>query len=251
VTDRVTAEVAEAAEVSRPLPRALLQEHDGWLYFAAVSGERGRIWEQEFRRPDSFAVVDLAVRTLPLLHRRQLDEGRRLLAETETALESLRARHAGTSILFVLESLYYPLLALYNYRAGELAPAGQNLDRGTAALARAIELEPFLIPLAYRCAEFELHHARIARDRRRWAEMRRHLDRALAMIRGDLPFCALQGGAEVSLAEVQAFFRRLPAIDPRMADFARQLTDDATRHRLFDLFILGIYALPGFVIAYP
>ncbi len=240
-----------AAGISRPFPKALLQEHDGWLYFAAVSGERGRAWEQELRRPESFAIVDLGVRTLPLLHRRRLDEARRLLAEAREALEAFGERNARPSIRLVLESLYYPLLALYDYRAGELAPAERNLDRGAGALAAAIELEPFLMPLAYRCAEFELHHARIARDRRQWEAMRRHADRALAMVRGSLPFCALPGGGEVSLAEVQAFFQGLPPIDPEMEKFSRQLTDDATRYRLFDLFILGIYALPGFVIPYP
>jgi hypothetical protein len=238
-----------APEISRPFPTALLQEHDGWLYFAAVSGERGRIWEQEFRRPESFEIVNITGRALPILHRRQFEQGRRLLAEAETALGSLR--NARPSVLFVLESLFYPLLAYYNYRVGELALAGQNLDRGAGALASAIELEPFLIPLAYRCSEFELHHARIARDQRRWEEMRRRIDRALAMIGGSLPFCVLPGGAEVTLAKVQAFFRGLPPIDPQMEEFSRQLTDDRTRHHLFDLFILGIYAIPGFVISYP
>lgn len=242
-----------APETSQPLPKALLQEHDGWLYFAAVSGERGRAWEQEFRRPESFGIVDLTVRALPLLHRRQFEPARRLLAEAETALEALRERapEIRASILFVLDSLYYPLLALHDYRVGELAPAERNLERGARALASAIEMEPFLVPLAYRCAEFELHHARIARDRRRWEEMRRHLDRALAMIRGSHPFCGLPGGADITLAEVQAFFRGLPPVAPEMERFSRQLTDDSTRHHLFDLFILGIYALPGFVVAYP
>src|SRR5262249_5781078 len=82
---------------------------------------------------------------------------------------------------------HHPLLALYQSRAGEWEGAGRSLERGTAAVAAAIEIEPFLIPLAFRCAEFELHHARIARDRRQWAEMHRHVDRGVAMIGGRLP----------------------------------------------------------------
>ena len=46
--------------------------------------------------------------------------------------------------------------------------------------------------------------------------------------------------------EIQAY-----QTDLKMESFARQLTDDAARHRLFDHFVLGIYALPGFVISYP
>ncbi|HEY3571442.1 MAG TPA: hypothetical protein VGP73_26180 [Thermoanaerobaculia bacterium] len=242
-------EAGAQASTPRPILKAFLQEHDGWLYFVAQSGETGRVWEREFRQPDPFAIVTTGNRTLPLLHRRELARARRLLDEAEAALGALE--EVRPSIRLVLESLHYPLLALYHYRAGELEAAGRSLERGAAALAAAIEIEPFLLPLAFRCAEFELHHARIARDQRRWGEMRRHIDRGVAMIDGRLPFCPLPGGGEVTLAAVKAFFRGLPPSEPQMEQFARQLTDDRTRHRLFDLFVLGIYAMPGFVIPQP
>lgn len=233
----------------RPPPQALLQEHDGWLYFAAISGARGRTWAEEFRRPECFGVLTTAGRALPLLHRRDFDGGRRLLEEAESGLRALRG--ARPSFLFVLESIYHPLLAYYHYCLGDLAPARQDLDRGEAGVAAAIELEPFLLPLAFRCAEFALHRARLCRNQRRWDEMRRHIDQALAMIGGNRAFCTLPGGGEVTLPQVQSFFRGLPPIDPEMERFSRQLTDDRTRHHLFDLFVLGIYAIPGLVISYP
>lgn len=234
---------------SRSLSQALSQEHDGWLYFASVSGERGRRWVEEFRGSPGFDVLGLTVRALPLLHRRDFASGRRLLEEAGRILGSLR--DGPPSFVLVLESIYHPLLAYHDYCVGELALARQGLDRGETALAAAIELEPFLLPLAFRCAEFELHRARLDRNQRRWAEMHRHIDTALAMIHGRSPFCMLPGGSEVALPEIQAFFRDLPPIDPAMESFSRQLTDDPTRHRLFDRFILGIYTLPGFVISYP
>jgi hypothetical protein len=236
----------EAAAVPRPLSQALLQEHDGWLYFASVSGERGRLWAAEFRQTEPMEIVATAGRALPLFHRREFEKGRRLLEEAETGLRSLGS--ARPSIVHAVESIYFPLLAYYHYCLGEFAPAGQDLDGADRAVAAAIGLEPFLLPLAFRCSEFELHRARIARNQRRWEEMHLHIGRTLEMIHGDRPFCVLPGGGQVLLSEVQAFFRGLPPGKPEMEVFARQLTDDKTRYRLFDLFILGIYAVPGFVI---
>ncbi len=230
-------------------PRPFLQEHEGWLYFAAVSGEAGRAWVQEFRRPECFEIVSTATRALPLFHRRELERGRRLLEEAEAGLLSLREGHP--SIRFAVEQIYYPLLAYYHYRVEEFALARENLGLASVAVASAIAREPFLIPLAFRCSELELHHARIARHQRRWEAMGRHIDTALKMVHGGAPFCALPDGTEIALPEIQAFFRGLPPLAPEMAEFSRTLTDDALRHRVFDQFILGIYAIPGFVIGYP
>lgn len=234
------------------ISQALLQEHDGWLHFASLSGERGRLWVEEFRRPEIFGILGTAGSALPLFHRRQIEPGRRLLEEAETRLQALRSAGTRPSILAALDQIYHPLLAYYHYATEELALAGEDLDRADQAIAAAIELEPFLLPLAFRCSEFELHRARIARNQRRWEEMRHHLDRALGMVVHEShPLCVRPGGVEVTLAEVKAFFRDLPPAGPDMEGFARQLTDDAARHRLFDRFVLGIYALPGFVIPYP
>jgi hypothetical protein len=237
------------------ISQALLQEHDGWLHFASLSGERGRLWVEEFRRPESFGIIGTAGSALPLLHRRerrQIEQGRRLLEEAETRLSFLRNQGTRPSILAALDQIYYPLLAYYHYATEELALAGQDLDRADQAIGAAVELEPFLLPLAFRCSEFELHRARIARNRRRWEEMRLHLDRALGMVVHEShPLCVRPDGTGVTLTEVKAFFRDLPRTDADMETFARQLTDDAARHRLFDRFVLGIYTLPGFVIPYP
>jgi hypothetical protein len=237
------------AENTAPQQHLILPDHDGWLYFAAVSGERGRRWEEEFRRPESFAILGITGRALPLLHRRDFEGGRRLLEEAEEALASLQTTRP--SIRSVLDSIYFPLLAYYNYCVDEFALAQCHLDRGATAVAEAIALEPFLLPLAFRCAEYELNLARLDRQQRRWAEMRRHIDVALAMIRGSHPLCVLPGGTPITLPEVQAFFGTLPPVDPKWESFSRQLTDGPTLHHLFDLFILRVYAIPGFVVAYP
>lgn len=237
------------------ISQALLQEHDGWLHFASLSGERGRLWVEEFRHPECFGILGTAGGALPLLHRREryeIEQGRRLLEEAEARLQALRGAGVKPSILAALDQIYYPLLAYYHYALGDYAPAGEGLDRADQAIAAAIGQEPFLLPLAFRCSEFELHRARIARNQRRWREMRLHLDRALGMVVHEKhPLCVRPDGTGVTLAEVKAFFRDLPRTGADMETFARQLTDDAARHRLFDRFVLGIYALPGFVVPYP
>ncbi len=233
----------------RLTPQALSQEHDSWLHFVTRSGEAGERWAAEFRRPEHARVVSGAVTALGHFHRRRFDAGLALLEEAAAALEA--ARGAEPSIVLALESIYYPLRAYYDYCVEAYDEAVENLDRADRSVAAAIGRERFLLPIAYRCSEFRLHRARIARNQRRWSEMHRQIDLAWRMMEGEHPLCELADGTGVGVAELAAFFRSFPALDPAVEEYLRGLLDEGLRRDLFERFVNRIYALPGFVILYP
>jgi hypothetical protein len=233
----------------RLTPQALSQEHDSWLHFVTRSGEAGERWAAEFRRPEHARVVSTAVAALGLFHRRQFDAGRALLEEAAAALAATRGAEA--SIVLALESIYYPLRAYYDYCVEAYSEAVENLDRADRSVAAAIARERFLLPIAYRCSEFRLHRARIARNQRRWREMHRHIELAWEMMEGRYPLCELADGGGVGVPELVAFFRSLPALDPAVEEYLRGFLDETLRRDLFERFVNRIYALPGFVILYP
>ncbi|HEY3571444.1 MAG TPA: hypothetical protein VGP73_26190 [Thermoanaerobaculia bacterium] len=230
--------------------QSLSQEHDSWLHFVALSGEEGRDWAESFRQPGNSAVTRAAVASLGRLHRRSFAEGLALLEEAEAGLEAVRAT-AEASIVLALESIYFPLRAYYEYCVEAWDEALASLDRSDRTVAAAIARRPFLMPIAYRCSEFQLHRARIARNRGRWSEMRRQIDLAWEMMEGRQPLCERPDGGRVTVADLVAFFGSLPVADPVAAEYLRGLTDVEMRRELFDRFVSRIYALPGFVIPCP
>jgi hypothetical protein len=220
-----------------------------WPHFVARSGAEGWSWIEEYRRPEFQQIAGAAHQALFLLRGRQLDAARGCLAEAEAGLRSLRG--ATASILRVVERFYYGVLAFQQYYAGDFDGAAISLDRAHEAVAAAIGDRRFLLPLANHCHELRLHHARVARNRRRWPEMWSHIAEARAMMEDQLPLCVLDDGTAVDFSTLCAFYSTLPELNADEAEFLAGQLDARLRLQLFERFVQRLCAIPGFVILYP
>jgi hypothetical protein len=220
-----------------------------WSHFVARSGAEGSDWVREYGRPDIAALVTAADESLLLLRTRRFAAGRDRLAVMADGLTD-GGNAIDPSIASVLERWYYGALAYAQYCVDDFASAEESLGRAHAAVAAAIGRAPFLMPLANHCQEFRLHAARIARNRRRWAEMHEHVAAALGMMEDREPLCVLGDGTEVRFAELVRFYLALPGLSPEEHESLAGQVDPGVRLRLFHRFVQGLYAIPGFVIPY-
>jgi hypothetical protein len=217
-----------------------------WLHFVARSGDEGRQWAEEYRRPEVQEADQLAVRALKQMREGRLDAG---AAQLEAMAERVRHGDFSPSIRAVLERWYHGVAAYLFYCREEFDRAESSLDLADAAVIAAISQQRALLPLANHCQEFRLHHARISRNRRHWEAMRRHIETAQSMIEGRASLCILKDGSAVYMSDLCAFFEALVLNDQEQEDLGPVL-DEKIRFGLFDRFVAILQALPGFVIPY-
>lgn len=218
-----------------------------WFHFVRRSGEEGRLWVEEYRhrRP----LEELSTRSLILLRGRRFDEGYELLARLGEALRS--TEEIEPSVRSVLERWYYGVLGYYFYCLDSFDHAERAMVRAHDAVTAAIGERRFLLPLANHCHEFRLHRARIARNRRRWEEMRTHVEEVRGMMEGRIPLCVLCDGAEVRISTLREFYAAIPHPTEAEQGALAGVLDDSARLRNFDRFVHAMYLVPGLVIPYP
>jgi hypothetical protein len=218
-----------------------------WSHFVRRSGRNGERWVDEFRRHR--AVWETCDRALELLRRECPEQGEELLGRAHALLAGLGGLEP--SVRSVLDRVYLGVLGYASYRRGALDEADALMVRAHAALAAAVEVRPFLVPLAYHGHEFRLHRARIARSRRRWEEMRDHLLAARGMVEGSVPLCSCSDGSPVMLESLQAFYRSLAPLTDAERHACGMVLDPQGALSGFDRYADALWLVPGFVVQYP
>lgn len=220
-----------------------------WPHFVARSGPEGKKWMEEYGIEERLRLTDMTQEALQRLRRQQIREGKELLDHAQSRLERLDGVPA--SVLLVMKRFYWAALAYYHYCVDDIDLAEQHLERAHQAVVSAIEAAPFLLPLALHAHEFRLQHARVARYRRRWSEMRERLQEVRAMLEDRIPLCTLSDGRPVYFSTVVDFLRAIPSLDPEEIESLRFFLDAEYRHECIDLSLMSLYVLPGVVIHYP
>lgn len=218
-----------------------------WLHFASRSGEAGRVWATEYRRHTP--TVELSLLALEQLRRRDLAEGHTTLRKLARALANMDG--VPTSMRRVLDRWYHGTAAYYFYCIEEFDRAERFMALAHDSVVEAISSADFLIMLAVHCQEFCLHQARIARNRRRWSDMRNHVEHARAMMLDRAPLCELRDGRPIFFSTLDRFFHSLKPLSPEERESIAGLVDERSRILLFDRFVRRLYSLPGFAISYP
>jgi len=217
-----------------------------WDYLVSRSGDEGRAWTLEYARPEHVAVAKGADEALALCLQRRFESARALLEDTGARLAALHGARA--SIVHVLERWYHGVSAYHAYCIEDYELAQQGLVLAAEAIRAAVDQDRFLAPLAHHCHEFHLHHTRIARNRRRWPEMREHLGIVRAMLENSAPLCVLGDGTRVDYVMLARHCAALPEIPAEAQASVSFFSDQAARSRFHERFLLALYLLPGIVI---
>jgi hypothetical protein len=235
---------------TRSMP--LMTGHRGglqWNHFVDRSGPEGRRWVEEYGSDQRLQLAEMTEHALQKLRRQQIRVGKELLEEVESRLERLEG--VPPSVLLVMKRFFWATLAYYHYCVGDLDRAERTLDLAQQAVVSAIEAAPFLLPLALHCHEFRLQHARVARRRRRWSEMREHLQAVRAMLENRIPLCTLSDSRPVYLSALTESLRSIPSLDLEEIESLRFFLDEEHRHECIGASLMSLYVLPDVVIPYP
>lgn len=217
-----------------------------WDYLVSRSGDEARDWLLAYERPEHAAIARGADRALALCLQRRFEPARALLDEAAARRDALQGSRA--SIVHVLERWIHGVSAYHDYCVEDYAPAQRQLDLAAEAIRAAVDQDRFLVPLAHHCHEFHLHHARIARNLRRWNEMQREIAVVRSMMDNSAPLCVLGDGTRVDYALLARHCSSLPEMPPEALASLYVFADQAVRSQLHDRFVLALYLLPGVVI---
>lgn len=218
-----------------------------WQYYTARSGAPGQQWLREFRQPRHSELAGRINEALRLLHRRHVEPAWQHLEAADNVLRSLA--DVRPSIVHVLGRMYHGVLAYYFYAIRSFDAAQQELGAADRCVREAVSCDRILLPLALDCPEFRLHNARIARNRKRWAEMHRYIEIVSGMIENRIPLCELADGTSVDYDVLERHYHGL-SLDPEARERLVPILDPDQRRHHFDRFVMEIYLLPGFVIPY-
>ena len=153
------------------------------------------------------------------------------------------------NIRLVLERWYWNALAYRQYIDEDYEGAERSLASADEAVRRGVERAPFLIMLANHCYDFNLQRARIARNRRRWEAMWRHIAIARAMVEDRVALCELSDGSQIFFSpEVDTFFRSISLDTDEDRSALAELVDPERRRRFHEALVADLESIPFFVI---
>lgn len=220
-----------------------------WYYFIPHSGDAGRCWYRRFLEAGGMDMCIALEQALELAKAGRAAEGAPLLIDTSRHLQVHR-KAASAALWLVLRRHYLGVHAYFRYLRGDYRRASALLERASVAALHAIDEAPFLLTLASSEYEFCLHHARIARNQRLWAEMRAWLDSGRAMVRSERPLCRLPSGRLVFLRELDAIYEAMTPENDLEQEALRVLTDAAVREAQFERMARSIEVLGTVVVPF-
>jgi hypothetical protein len=221
-----------------------IDNRNNWLHFVSRSSECGANWINTFRERVGDH-KDLGFRAVAAFQEHQFDKGLVLLDDYK---KLIREQHEREVIDYVLLRWYYA--AYYYYCSESYDDALNCLDLAKHSLELAIEERSFLVILAASCEEFCLHKARVARNRRRWREMKKYISAAREMIEGTRALCCLPSGREITFHDVNKFYFSIPNLSDEEREALRSVSNTAHCLSKLDDFVGNMYLLPGFVVVH-
>lgn len=229
-------------------PRLSPREPYPWNHFVAKGSPEARRWIRIYEEGKPRQIRAAIDESLSMCRQGRPDEAHALL---ETARRELDAPGDWErSMQHVLVRWYLGALAYYFYLVDDLDGAEETSARAHREVEQALDLAPFLLPLAHHCQEFHLQRARIARKRHRWDAMQHHLTVAREMITDQRPLASTSSVGDVYESDIVDYFDALPLCAEEI-DYVDRFRDLASRRALLSQFAGLLYALPGFVIRFP
>jgi hypothetical protein len=220
--------------------------------FLPFCGEEASRWYSELCSAEPFSIRFKILEGFKALQSRNLEYGTTLLNEAERDLHSQDAE--TSSVLHYVERYRLTALAYLQYLNGNLEAAKLSLARGHEEIRYLIACHHFLIPVAAECTDFIISSARIARRERQWREAERQIQILRDIYLERRPFCSLDSGEPIGVAEIRKFYVGLPLPEAQQEEIRTSvlgqdtpLSDLSAR---IDQLEAQIYALPDMVIPY-
>lgn len=218
-----------------------------WRRLVRLSGPEAEAWVDDYEQ--HLDLIELSSRALGFCHRKQFDDGAACLEEMETGLES--RPDMRPSVRSVILRYLYGVRGYLHYCRAQWDEASVAMHAANRAVVDAVEEAPFLLPLADACHEFCLHHARIARNQRRWRDMFARIMDVRRMMACEAPLCVLSDGRRVDYDTLTAHYETLGELDPAEQEEIAPMLTKQGRMELLDSFVRRMLALPNFAIQYP
>jgi hypothetical protein len=216
-----------------------------WAHFIARSCAEGEALVKVMSLPENREFLSCQRKALMLLRRGNLEDGFELLIDSGGYLDLI----SGV-LSHILNRHHLPVLAYYCYCKEDFGRAENLLDRALEHTRRAIDGQRFLLPLAESAIEFQTQRVRIAREERKWEEMRRRLDVLEGELRDQIPLFTLDDGTIIKVRELKSYYERLDLSDDERGRLV-YILDDTYRSRTAERIRDKMFCLPGFVIGYP
>ncbi len=215
----------------------------------SLCSEEAAEWLREFRETESYGLATNVFRAMVLFRQHKVEEAGALLDGVRDGLAAQRARFP--SIVCLLRRWLLSARAYQRYLDDDLEAARRALAEARDEIRTAIEMHPFLIPVATHCIDFEIQLARLARRENRWLEVKRHLDLVRKIYADERPFCVLTSGRPIRISDLRAFYRSLPLDDKQQQDLRSALDPDYPHWEWIDRLEENVFTLPDLVIPYP
>lgn len=220
-----------------------------WDRLVARSGEEGARWVADYVALGCCELTDQLTRAIGLLRKQRFQPGHEILSRVWEEIS--RIGPDRPDLQAVMNRWYFAAFSYYRFITSDFDGAARDLDLAQAAVEAAVRSTPMLSPLAHHCIEFQLHHARIARDQRHWEQMRRHIERIFDLAEDRAPLCCPGEGAPIYFTALDRYILGLPLLTTEERQLLRSLLDKEFRSRWMGYLARKLYALPGLLIPSP
>jgi hypothetical protein len=220
-----------------------------WEHFVARSGDEGSRWVADYVQAGCDKLKEQTEQAVHLLRSRQIQEGGDLLAETWATIR--RIAPDRPDLRAVTNRWYFTAIAYYHYVIADFESAAADVNLAQEALETAIRAAPIILPFAHHRVGIQILHLAIARDQRRWDQMRHHVEIIRQLSDDLLPLCRLEDGAPIYFATIDRYIRALPSLSLEESRFVDGLFNKEYRRRHMGSLLRQFYALPGLVIPDP
>ena len=217
-------------------------------HFLSLGGEAGRLWLEECERAGGTELRDWTEQALELLHGAATRRSSCWRGPT-----SARALEEGppNAIALLMRRWYYAARARYRYCVEDFARATEDLEAGAPGGAPGGGAGSVSCRWRSQIWFPRSTVARIARTRRRWPEMWRHLEIARAMLEDSEPLCRLSDRAAVDSGRLARFYGPLTGYEWEDHKSLSRSWRPSPGCAFMSLQLDWVYAPAGFIIQCP
>lgn len=239
--------VFEARKLAKPEPRFNIDDDYLWLKLIGETGDEGKDFVVRYRRSMG-PIANHLRRALGSLRGRKVEEGKHHVDSAYAMWQSLEDQ---PDLYHLVGRFYCGSRSYYDFIIGDMDAATARLDQAAVEIRQALSLGSYLFPFAPICADVPLKKARLARDQKRWDEMRSHLELLLEVWMDRKPLIRLNDGTQVTHASAAEVVPHLSDEHPELGSSVAYLRRPEVRRREGRYVVEALYRQADSTISLP